>query len=89
MGHQAESVHDDARVLDTPILQVVDDHAPDVHRPTSCPNTEKVAPMGTAPFEAARDLIALRNLLLDGEHDVGKGGTHSAQGVFQSEPSMP
>src|SRR5579871_3770818 len=49
-----------------------------------CGNTEKLALVGTCPFEAADDLVAFRNLLLDGEDDVGKAGAHRAKDIFQA-----
>ena len=47
-------------------------------------NTEELTLVGTGPFKAAGDLIAFRNLLLDGEDDVGKARAHSAKDIFQT-----
>ena len=72
MAQQAEGIHDDAGVLDTAILQTVDDNSPDANSASGGGNTEKLTPMSTGPFEAAGDFIAFRDLFLDGEDDIGK-----------------
>ncbi|MDR3715083.1 MAG: hypothetical protein P4L51_19890 [Puia sp.] len=87
LAHQAESIHDDAGVLDAAILEAVDDNSPDENRTTCCGNAEEFTAVGTGPFEAAGDFIVLRDLFLDGEDDIGKAGTHGAKDVFQTVES--
>src|SRR4051812_39240755 len=82
-GHQAEGVHNNTSVLDTPVLQAINDNSPDAHRPVCCGNTEKLTHVSACPFEAADDLVAFRNLLLDGEDNVGKACAHGAKDIFQ------
>ena len=88
MGQQAESIHDDACVLDTAILQAVDDHSPDANsRPVA--GTPRNSPsMRTGPFEAAgRPLSRSAICSLMEKMYVGKAGTHGAKDVFQAVES--
>ncbi len=87
MSQHAQDVHEDASVLDTVILQPVDDHPPDAHRASRGRNTEKTALVSAGPFEAADYFVAFRDLLVDGEDDIGKSCAHGANGVLQTVKS--
>jgi hypothetical protein len=50
--------------------------------PVCCGNPEELTLVDTGPFKAAGDLIAFRNLLLDGEDDAGKACAHSAKDIL-------
>jgi hypothetical protein len=79
LAQQAEGIHDGAGVLDTAILQTVDDNSPDANSASGGGNTEKLTPMSTGPFEAAGDFIAFRDLFLDGDDDIGKAPSGCAR----------
>jgi hypothetical protein len=87
LAQQAERIHDDASVLDTPILQTVDDNSPDANGASCGGNTEKLTPMSAGPFEAAGDFVVFRDLFLDREDNIGKTGAHGAKDVFQAVES--
>jgi hypothetical protein len=49
-----------ASVLDTPVLQTINDDTPDPQRLVCCGDTEKLTLVYTGPVEAAGDLIDFR-----------------------------
>jgi hypothetical protein len=84
LHHQTEGVHEDACLSDFAVLKPVDDHTPNFHGPSRCRHAKKLPSVRTSPLEAAQHLLALGNLLLDGEVQVGKPSLHAAQDIFQS-----
>jgi hypothetical protein len=55
LAQQTEGIHDDAGVLDTAILQTVDDHPPDANGASGGGNTEKL----TSSSTNLRTIVAL------------------------------
>jgi hypothetical protein len=84
LGHHAKSIHNDASVLNTAILQAINDNPPDAHRPPCCGNAEKFTFVGAGPFKATGYFIVFRDLLLNGKDNIRKTGTHGAKDIFQT-----
>ena len=57
MGHQAESVHNDASVVDTPVLEAINNNTPHANMPVCCGNTEELTLVGTGPYCAAESIF--------------------------------
>ena len=70
-----------------PLLQAVDDHAPNPDLTTSGGNAHKLSLLGSGPFKAAGHFIAFGNLFLHGEVKIGKGRSHDANNVLQAVQS--
>src|SRR5277367_1682405 len=72
LGHHAESIHNDASVLNTAILQAINDNSPDAHRPSCCGNAEKLTVWVPVHFKATAYFIVFRDLLLNRKDNIRK-----------------
>jgi hypothetical protein len=84
LHHQAEDVHDDAGVLDAAFFEAIDDDSPDTDGAACGRDAEEWTVVSAGPLKAADYLIAFGNLFLNGKDQIGEGGTHTAEHVFQS-----
>jgi hypothetical protein len=84
LHHEAEYVHDDAGVFDASGFQAVDDYASDADLAAGGGDAEEFLLVGAGPFEAGGDFIGFGDLFLDGEVEVGEGGAHCAEDIFEA-----
>jgi hypothetical protein len=82
--HKAKVIHQDPGVGDLAIGEAIDHHALHLYLTTGGSDTQKVAPMSTAPCEAVHDFIPFGDQLLDGPLLVGKGGEQHPKYPFEA-----
>lgn len=85
---EAEGVHEDAAVGHFAGFEAVDYHSVNQDAFAGGGDAEEWGAVGARPMEAGDDFFAFGDHFGDGPVDVGEGGAHHGEDVFQSFPAL-